>query len=88
MSEPRKKPGVAFWATVVVASLLLLYIASYVALVEPQGHAWPYPMTVATYRLPGSSNAFQPARWQQMFAPLNALDRVVRPEKWAANPWK
>jgi hypothetical protein len=88
MSEHRKKPSVAFWATVVAVGPLLPYIASYVALVEPQGHAWPYPMTVRVEKRCCSQAGGTSPRWQQVFAPLNALDRIVRPEKWAANPWK
>jgi hypothetical protein len=82
----RKKPGVAFWATVVVVSLPLLYVASYMVLVEPQGYAWPYPMTAATYRFPGNKETLQSAWWQRAFAPLAALDRRLRPERWAPNP--
>jgi Leucine-rich repeat (LRR) protein len=52
----RKNSGVAFWAAVAMLVVLVWYIASYEVLIEPQVYAWPYPMTVATYWLPGSGN--------------------------------
>ncbi|HEY3966091.1 MAG TPA: hypothetical protein VGM05_16140 [Planctomycetaceae bacterium] len=80
MSDDRKKPGWAFWTMVVVAAVLTGYVASYAALVEPQGRAWPYPMMVATYRLAGTTETLRSGWWQRAFAPLAAADRKLRPE--------
>jgi hypothetical protein len=86
MTSDRKNPSVAFWATVAMLVVLVWYIASYAVLIEPQVYAWPYPMTVATYRLPGSSETLRSVWWQRAFAPLAAADQRLRPERWAANP--
>lgn len=56
------------------------HVASYAALVEPQGRAWPYPMMVATYRLAGTTETLRSGWWQRAFAPLAAADRKLRPE--------
>ncbi len=80
----RKKPGIAFWTTVVLVVLLVpsaAYLGAYVYLVEPderivvsiEAHFWG----TATY--PGLDDS---PFWSAFFRPANWLDRRVRPDIW------
>ena len=92
----RKKPGVAFWATVMLVMALsvttLAYVGSYVLVVGecpvissggntgdrlevPVRYSADWPPVAGLFR---GHRAF----WTEFFAPIHAVDRVVRPSAW------
>ena len=76
MSEPRKKPGVAFWASVVVVVGLILYPLSF----GPEcwwRSRWPY---LPFPEVRAVSRAYTPIGW----AMRNAPKRVARVLRWYA----
>lgn len=85
----REKPTIGFWAAVVTAVFtpLVIYVGAYLVLVEPLDHdidlvigAGDIP---ASYAWPGSIRTFQSSPVLiRVFAPLNELDRKLRPGKW------
>ncbi|HEY3967085.1 MAG TPA: hypothetical protein VGM05_21170 [Planctomycetaceae bacterium] len=87
----RKKPGVAFWATVVVVVALIFYVAAYSIMVSPavvfhSGLGEPPPL-IPKYHLIG--NWLEDRRWPRdggacrpFFAPIHWIDRRVRRHVW------
>jgi len=85
MSDERKRSGVAFCATAVLACLLPVaaYFVAYAVFVQPaQGggivslNSALLPM-VAWYPRLGDSSA-----WETFFAPAHWVDRRIRPKVW------
>ncbi len=83
----RKKPGVEFWATVVVVGVLVAlsgYFGTYALMVNPT-RVWrscgpnPPPSEVMAYYPEGIGSS---ASWESFYAPANFFDRKVRPAKW------
>ena len=91
MSEPRKRPGVAFWTTVTVACLLppIFYFGAYRLFVRPApgSHviSWEsggekvtaVERVIPTYPRLGDSSV-----WQILFGPAHRLDKHFRPHVW------
>ena len=79
MTSDRKKPGVAFWATVVVVVVLPLaaYIGAYAWSVEAVTGLWAKVEMRPTYTRLGNSQA-----WHKFFWPAHWVDRRVRPRFW------
>ena len=98
MSHNREKPGVAFWATVVVVAALAVYVGGYrytvsrgpILRLGPHIHfrgatqAWP-----AAYGLHCSVGARVFAEnqgtFRRVFAPLHWVDRKLRATYWRTN---
>jgi len=86
MTSDHKKPGVAFWATVVVIGVLIptaIYVGAYAWVIEP--------VSVVAHLTSGEKHRFVVARyprlgqssiWRTFFGPANQLDRLVRPYVW------
>src|SRR5262249_16418418 len=84
-----KKPGVAFWATVVVIAGLALvagYGGSYLLIVQPACSIRYYPSWGPArlsmgphYRASGKQDF-----WRSLFAPAHSIDQRIRPETWAS----
>jgi hypothetical protein len=88
MSSDRKKPGVAFWATVIVAGTAMLalggYIVAYAYMVEGE---WVFmapdgPYVQEEYRNP-ISGRLEEKNWSKIFAPVHWIDRQVRRDRWS-----
>jgi hypothetical protein len=91
----RKKPGVAFWATVVFAATLV-YMAAYVYSVEPspfifqsgphvRGAVRDVPATYGRLGDPLTAIAFRGHQdfWKRFFGPIHWADRKLRPTVWS-----
>jgi hypothetical protein len=82
----RKKPGMAFWATVVVVVVLVpsaAYLGAYACLLEPDKRSvyslgTDSAIVVETYPGIGKSQF-----WRSFFDPANRLDRRIRPTVWS-----
>ncbi len=84
----RKKPGLAFWATVVAVVGLLLpagYGGLYLLIVEPAYSIRYYPLvgparlsTGPRYHAIGKQDF-----WRTFFAPAHSLDKQIRRKTWA-----
>ncbi|MGE5190969.1 MAG: hypothetical protein ACM3U2_00590, partial [Deltaproteobacteria bacterium] len=89
MTPSRKKPGVAFWATVVLVvglALLAGYGGSYLLIVEPAYSIRYYPL-VGPARLSTGPHYHAIGKqdfWRSLFAPAHSLDQRIRPETWAS----
>jgi hypothetical protein len=85
MTSSSNKPGVAFWATVVVIVALIpsaAYLGAYACLVEPDKRlvyslGTDSSIVVETYPSIGKSQF-----WRSFFEPANWLDRRIRPDVW------
>jgi hypothetical protein len=82
----RKKPGIAFWATVVVVAVLVpsaIYLGAYAWLIEPTP-AVAHVTTGEEYHfiMPRYPRLGDSPFWSTFFEPANRLDRRVRPEAW------
>jgi hypothetical protein len=93
MTEPRK-PGFVLPVAVTLAVLLALYVGAYYAMVRP---FWSFDgtgrlMSEADYSLWGRNGPAvrlwvpQPSFRSRVFAPINWLDRHIRPHVWEATP--
>jgi hypothetical protein len=93
MSEPQKKPGTAFWASVVTASTvsaLGIYVLVYALMVAPMQMFKSDPSGVnkwvpAGYSEPAyreDSNAAATERLTAIFSPVHEIDRHIRPSVW------
>jgi hypothetical protein len=87
MSEQKKKPGVAFWATVVVAVLLPLaaYVGAYYGTVLVLLHI-EKDMDGTNYRQTCEPHYASDPRWdgalKAFFAPVHWIDRKTMPDRW------
>lgn len=90
--DEHKKPTIGFWTTVagVLFTPLASYVGAYLTLVvaveyrtfgSTGGLFGLVPVTVAVYRWP-EGDELESKLWQDVFRPLNYLDRKVRHEKW------
>jgi hypothetical protein len=68
-----KRPSLMMVAVVLLLALPMLYVGSYLALVRPEEPLFGPP--VATYRWGGAGSRL-------LFAPANAVDRHIRPQRW------
>ncbi len=79
-----KKPGVAFWATmvVVVGIPVAAYFTAYWWCVEPS-RSGIFSLPVSVQRVVASYPRLGDSRdWEAFFAPANCLDRRLRPKVW------
>jgi hypothetical protein len=87
MTSDRKKPGVAFWASVVVVvalALLSAYSGSYLLILEPTRKSRNYPFLGVRWAAEPHYRAFgKQDFWRAFFEPANSLDRRIRPKIWA-----
>ncbi len=88
MTTSHKKPGVAFWATVVVGTALTAYPVSYAFMVTPK---------LVTFSSSGRAERIEPdytggtpligtrdqTFWERVFTPAHWADRRIRPETWS-----
>jgi hypothetical protein len=85
----RKKPGVAFWATVALAGLVGLgvYAATYAWMVQPDEivflnggglHIVP-DYTGEAFGNPGDRDQHF---WEKVFSPAHWIDKRIRPKTW------
>jgi len=85
MTTDRKKPGVAFWATVVVVCLPALYVGAYCWMVEPLEI---HPSKTKFYCLPSyplvnpSGVGVWYGQWERFFSPIHSIDRHLKPTVW------
>jgi hypothetical protein len=93
MTDP-KKPGVAFWATVVVITALSAYVGGYGLTVRP----CPFINVHGTSAIPGPHLFLRSAEYgrelpfigyiwmdenlRQLFTPIQWIDRRLRPDTW------
>jgi hypothetical protein len=91
MSDPKKNPGVVFWATVVVVVVLPPYIGIYAWTVHtpspysvPIIHTGRFKIPVYYYgELLDSGFVFtEESGWGKIVAPIHAVDQAVRPKRW------
>jgi len=92
MASDRKKPGVAFWATVAVVMGLVGYVCAYALLAEPGvasidfsgGLDMKGPVAVLRqpYYFAGSRLLANQQLLERFFAPIHWIDRCVRPNVW------
>jgi len=78
----RKKPGVAFWAAVVVVGFAIAYAGSYACLVrQPRRYmlsgVGPWELR-PDYEIPFPEQRF----WRALFGPAHWLDKRIRPKGW------
>ena len=77
----RKKPGWAFWATVVAVAFPVLYVAGYSLTVRPIGiSSTGWSKTRPIYSVPFANSRHD--LWGAFFAPAHAVDRRIRPRVW------
>jgi hypothetical protein len=79
MPDARKKPGVAFWATVVVV-VVVLYVASY-------GPAWWLHVRLGEPRATGNAIVYlySPLWWATKHGPVWFQDSCIRYRFWGMN---
>ena len=80
----RKKPGVAFWATVVVVVVLVAYLGSYFALLDRKVY-WPAgvdPVTRQNIFKTRPRYLIDGELVERMLDPVHRLDRILRKEYW------
>jgi hypothetical protein len=89
----RKKPGVAFWATVVVVAVLAAYVGPYAYAVDRgpllrsgphvRGAIMDWPASYG-WGCPFGRSLFIENQdvFRRVFAPVHALDRKLRPTYW------
>jgi hypothetical protein len=91
MSPDRKKPGVAFWATVVVVVVLVAvsaYVGAYALMVTPGpgylvGPDMHHRQHPAYYDLSFAGlSSHQHEALGRFFAPVNSIDRTFRQDVW------
>ena len=92
MTSDRKKPSLAFWATVVVVAALsatLAYAGAYLCIVRQ-----PAFSVVGGELLVGTRRSRIAERWagnpefcETFFAPAHWIDRRVRPDIWSNHPF-
>ena len=87
MSEDRKKPGAAFWATVVVVvglATIGAYAGLYLCMVDEDGTV--FPVVGEPYTLPeycwGEDQCTNQQFWGAFFSPVHWVDRKIRQDKW------
>ncbi len=88
MTPDRKKPGVAFWATVVVVGALMpisVYVGMYAWMVSPS------PTVLEDYGKPVeicpdySDSPRDQEFWEKVFGPVHWIDRKIRRETWSVH---
>jgi hypothetical protein len=83
----RKKPGAAFWASVVLAAVLLpscAYLGAYLLIVEPIRESRSYPLIGVRWAVHPHYRAFGTQDyWRAFFEPANSLDKRIRVKTWA-----
>lgn len=84
----RKKPGVAFWTTVVVVVAIFLsaiYLGAYAWIVEPK-LVVTFPAAGGEHRfvVPDYHRLSTSLFWRRFFRLANQVDRWARPEVWRA----
>jgi hypothetical protein len=91
--KDRKKPGVAFWATIAAALALALsaYVRAYAWLATPgrplinDAHHIREPILIDVpvhYECRSTLIRRREAEIARLFAPIHRIDRRLRPEKW------
>jgi hypothetical protein len=79
MNQPRS------FATIITALLLLLpvlYVGSYLALVEPEGVTYKHHIGQRRFYFVTAPYRYQGRFCTHIFWPLEQIDRKVRPEVW------
>lgn len=81
MSEPRKKPGVAFWVTMAAVVAIPVYSAAYCCLAkQPLSYGLSgYPPWEIT---PNYGDFHDQTFWRDLFGPAHWLEKKIRPDKW------
>lgn len=89
----RDKPSTGFWVAVIVGLIapLVIYVGLYLWMVDVVVIAplWvvssgPSEYTEPRYKWgPSGSEVGHHRLWMQVFSPVHALDRRMRPAKWA-----
>ena len=87
MSEPRKRPGFVFWATMVVgvaALAFVVYACAYLAMVRPETLSFGGATAVHpfVYWGPRGQRVQNEYRWVMFFMPAWKIDRRLRPSRW------
>ena len=86
MTADRKKPGVAFWATVVAVVVLVpaaMYLGAYAWLVEPTPVVILPSMGGELHLIvPKYDRLGEALFWRTFFRPANWLDTRVRSDVW------
>ncbi len=87
-----KKPGVAFWATVMVVGMAAIgaYAAAYFWMVQPDevvflnggGHRITANYSGEALGTPGHRDQ---RFWEKVFGPAHWIDRRIRSHTWTAN---
>ncbi len=86
MTEEHRKPGIAFWAIVVLAVAIIpsaIYLGTYAWIVEPTPVAiFPSMGGEHHFVVPKYDRLGEALFWRTFFGPANQLDRCVRPDVW------